>query len=250
MDRRRSRARLLGAPQLQVDLPLQILVEHHAAASSAVRKARTAGERGVAVGFGPLRPHPEFRILRGAGARRARSRWRTSPADRPRRARYSSNSRRARRGLPPLAQELREQQLQQAQLERRHALVLHERRARAAPRFPPRVAGEPQHSRGPPRAREILHPFHVQVQEVLVEDAVRQVGAGVERPPVVDGVQRIQAHEARRPDPRPPSPPRPADRENRRSPSCAPSARRTGSRRCPPCARRGPGAEACRRGPA
>ena len=42
---------------------------------------------------------------------------------------------------------------------------------------------------------EILHPFDIEIEEVLVEDAIRQVGTGVERTPVVDGVQRIQRHE-------------------------------------------------------
>ena len=52
-----------------------------------------SGDSGSWYSAGHCGPHPDVRVARGAGTRRARSRWRTSRADRPRARRKARNSR-------------------------------------------------------------------------------------------------------------------------------------------------------------
>ncbi len=103
---------------------------------------------------------------------------------------------RARSAKAPLAQELHEYQLQKPQLERAHALVFHEFRRAQLFNFTLHRGRFPQPARAA-RRRIVLHTLDIQIQKVLVENAVREVGAGVERPPVLDSVQGIQPDKAR-----------------------------------------------------
>ena len=82
----RGRARCARA-QLQVDLPLQVLVEHHATANVCGGRRAVSGGIGVLVAARATAARSTGRDCGGAGARRARSRWRSAPADRPRAAR-------------------------------------------------------------------------------------------------------------------------------------------------------------------
>ena len=100
----------------------------------------------------------------------------------------------ARRAGAPLAQKLDEQQFEKPQLERADALVFHERGCAQRGNLGLHRRRIPQSSRAA-AAREILHALDVEIQEILVERAVRKVRAGVERPAIVDGVQRIERHE-------------------------------------------------------
>src|SRR5262249_32681436 len=43
---------------------------------------------------------------------------------------------------------------------------------------------------------EVLHPLDIEIDEVLIKHAIRQVRAGVVRPAIVDGVQRVQSDKA------------------------------------------------------
>ena len=211
MERWRSRARCWAAAQLQIDLPLQILIEHHAAPVFPAERARFRGELRVLICPAAIAARSTVRDSGGADIRRARSRWRIFPAGRPRDRGTPGTARARAEPLAPFAQKLDEQQLQEAQLERADPFVLHERRSAQGLDLGGHLRPTGAQLLCAPAVREILHAFHVEIQEILVEGAVRQVRAGVERPAVVDGVQRIQRHEAGTPVVRRRSPP-PASR--------------------------------------
>ena len=101
----------------------------------------------------------------------------------------------ARRAGAPFAQKLHEQELEEAQLEGGHAFVFDERGfAKPADFGIHRRGGAQPYGAG--GAREIIQPFDIEVDEILIEDAIRQVGAGVEGAAIVNGVQRVEADEA------------------------------------------------------
>ena len=119
---------LLRLPQRGIDLPLQVLIKHDGAPvflleSAGFRRCR------LLAGLRPLGPVPDFGIETMQMLRPARSKWRSVPEVLLRRSRYASKLAAARRPGAPFPQELREQELEEAQLEGRHALVLHEWRA-------------------------------------------------------------------------------------------------------------------------
>ena len=193
MESRRSRAWRCAARQLDVDLPLQILVKHHAAPMFPAEFGRFRGGRVLVgagqcdqihrVGIAPVEILVESAIggelfqqvafaieecLEFAGTRGA---------------------------APPLAQELHEQHLEKRSLRaltRSYSTKGEARKASISAAHRRRLA----QLAGARAGREIFHAFNVEIEEILVEGAVRQVRTGVERAAIVDGVQRIERHEA------------------------------------------------------
>ena len=96
--------------------------------------------------------------------------------------------------LRPFVQKLREHQLEETQLEGANTFVFDERSVAQSGDFGRHCGRIPQSHRAA-AAREILHALHVEVNKILIKRAVGQIRAGIERPPVVDGVQRIKRHE-------------------------------------------------------
>ena len=92
-------------------------------------------------------------------------------------------------------QELREGQLQEAQFPGADLLIFHVLGIAQPGEFKLGFRSRPKALR-PPRLLEIGDGFHIQVQIIRIENALRQVRAGVVRAAVVDGVQRIQGDEA------------------------------------------------------
>ena len=138
-----GRARCCWArAQLQIDLPLQVLVKHDAAASVFGGTRASRRESGSWYGAGQSVQIQRFGIRGGADTRPARSRWRTSPAGRLRARRNASKLARARRPGAPLAQKLHEQQLQEPQFQRADPLVFHERRGAQRFDLAPATAGD------------------------------------------------------------------------------------------------------------
>src|ERR1039458_7305801 len=118
---------LLRAAQLNVDLPLEVVVKLPPPPVFLAECARFF-RRGVLVRTRPFGPEPHLRIAlvqvlveRAIGGESLQQ------------IAFAFQKRlelpRARRALPPLSQEPGEQQLQEPQLQRAYPLVLHERRA-------------------------------------------------------------------------------------------------------------------------
>src|ERR1017187_4693156 len=100
---------------------------------------------------------------------------------------------RASAPLPP--QEVEEQQLERAQLERGHAFIF-DKRGGAEGIEGGLEGGRLPQLAGAPAAREILQRLDIQIKVVLIKRGVGKVRAGVERAAVVDGVKRVESHEA------------------------------------------------------
>ena len=177
--------------------------------SCSARKLPYGVAGGIAILLGPVGPDPEIGILRRAGVRRARSKWHTGAADRLR----SRSSLRSRRPADWLRRSDRARGASA-----RPPVRIRRSAQRAGAPFRRSVSLSSKRSRMRSKPR---HAFDIEIQEVAVENAVRQIGAGVERPAVVDRVQRIERDEIDVQQRARPSRSDRADRGNRRSPSCA-----------------------------
>ena len=176
----RFRARLDGG-QLAVDQPLQPAAEHDLALMLA-GKFRNGGTGGVAEALRPVRPDPEVRIggmqvgveraVGGVQAKEVALRGNPVPAGGG-----------GRRGTEDL--------VENAQFQRRDGLVLHGFRGPQALE----LGMERRRFDGATHLCVTGHCFHVQIQEVAVEDAVGQIRALVVGCPVVDGVQGVERDE-------------------------------------------------------
>jgi len=182
----------LGGLELQIDLPLQVLIKEHRPPAPAAELGDRRGI-GMLVKLGPLAPDPDRRVAaveiliqRAEGGKAFEQ---IAFADG-----IFQKPERARRASAIFGQKGGEGELEGAELESGHAFVFDELGAaqdldlRARGRVGVELAGAA-------RALEILDRLHVQVEEITVEDAARKIGAGVERAAVVNGVQRVERNE-------------------------------------------------------
>ncbi len=183
----------LGGLELQLDLPLQVLVEQDRAPVLLAKLARGRRIR-VPKLDRPVRPDPAGRVAdvkpfvkRAPGGVTVEQFALLLDVG----AEFGG----ARRPGAVFPQKSREREFQRPQLEGVHALVFHQ--LRLPQRFQLGLDFRPAEQRpGARRIPEILDRLHIQIDRVLEERRTGQVGAYVERLAVGDGVQGVQADEA------------------------------------------------------
>ena len=154
---------MLCRRELQIDLPLQVLIKHDAAPVLFAEGVRL-GRVGVLVRRRPVGPDPEIGIAavqifveRAIGGE-ALEQVALAFAE-------GSKLARARRPAAPFAQKLRERELQEAQFQRAHPLVFHKRRGAQASISRVTSARSTQCLSRARQMREILHALHIQIEK-------------------------------------------------------------------------------------
>ena len=193
-DRHAGRASLfLRSLQLQIDLPLQPLVEQDA---TPVGVGKFADRQGVGrtIGLRPVRPDPDFAVLRvqhliqGTINRKAFQQFPLLAAPKIKTARPAGAS------PPLLPQKTPEQQAENAELHASDLFVTHlvaGAQSRQL-RLEPLALGDALSGRA---ESKILDGLDIEVNGVAGECRQRKIGAGVVGLAVVQGVQRVQADE-------------------------------------------------------
>jgi hypothetical protein len=234
----------LGGGELHGELPLHVAIKQKEPPMFFAKGLRFGRIR-VLVGRGPVGPGPQIGIARvQVFVERAIGGEASSKS--PSSARNRRTARRAPSPPGVRAETPRKPASGSAVSRRSPARTRHTAESRRAARSP-RVSGCARGA-APPATSEIGDGFHIQVQIIRIENALRQIRAGVVRAAVVDGVQRIQGDEAGVRVVRDPVDDAVQIAQVAAAPNCARSARRRAPAPCPRLCRRRPAPDARRRG--